>query len=617
MGIAINRVIKKNIFVLVLSTIVLILLITGISFAYFIKEDTSSSNQIISVGSIDASLSSSSQVLSITNLSPKKYEDLDENENVYSFTISNTGSYALKYEVYLIDNTESFISNCIDIGGCIDYSDIPLEKKYFKYINYRLDNDFDTFDEINTSGKKVLGMGTILSGEAKTYTIQIWLDSTSSNDVIGKTASFNIKLDAVAVDSPIETESDDLDVGDIVSIGNEEFYVLSKSDGSVRMISKYNVRTGFDMNGINLYPVDSEEELYNRQDIESISYTNGNNNAKSLINFTDEEHSINQEMCGEVPCYNNYRGSLLEEKIKNYGEYLKDILGADIVVDAPTYEDVNILQTIPDYYKTSFWVRGDTNSSYQDASIVYLDTIQTVDSTALLTNYSGIRPVIMANLGNVRKKVYKNSSEVNVEKDTLENDELVTGSIVSIGEEKFYVISVENDIVRLLAKENLNCGYKNAELIDVNRDTIAQQKTSDYSISLPFSSSLEEENQSLCLDNLGNKVTCYSSYKHSNLEKYNELYREALMKRYGVSVRVDLLQEEDLNNLSYSRLTKSFGSNKLEWVYSTNYWTKIAKDANNINAILSSNKLETKHFDSSDIGLRPVIIIHKNQISNL
>lgn len=610
MGSTITKVIKKNIFISILSVIALIMLATGISYALFIKEDFNTDNQIISVGSIEASLSSSTGVLSISNLSPKKYSSLEPNENTYSFTVTNTGEYTLQYEVYLVDNTNEFLSECEDMGGCPNFSNSRLRPESFNYINFKSGNTIGNFGDIYREGKKTLGTGTILPNEAKTYTIQIWLDPSSSNDVIGKTASFNIKLNAVAIDTPIESDKDELSIGDIVKIGSEEFYVISKSGDTVRMISKYNIRVGVDVTSAGIIPIQETDSLYNRQDPISLGPPLQGDYYNSVIHFTDEDHAIIQRG------FNSYQGSILQEKINSYANYLRNVLGADVVGDAPTSQDLSALKSIKDYYQTSFWTKTNVPDS-TDASLVITYKREVENIEDVLKGYSGVRPVISANIKNIKKKIYLDNTNITVDTTTLQNSNLVTGSIVSIGDEKFYVISETKGVVRMLAKENLNCGYNGETPIDINIDTIAQQSITDEKITIPFSTLSHKNEQDICLDLNKQKSHCFSSFKNSEVEYFANLYKDALYKKYQASVQVDLLTEDDLKHLDYMPLVKSFGANTFTWVYSTNYWTKETTDNENIYTVSKTNKVETKQFEELKVGLRPVVIIHKKQISNL
>ena len=613
----ISKVIKKNIFLVIISFVAFIMLAIGASYALFFQYDANTTNQIISVGTVDASLSSSTGVLSITNLSPKNYSDLEPNENTYSFTISNTGSYTLQYEVYFTDNTATFIHDCQEFG-CQDFSDNPLESSYFNYINYKLDNISSTFSDINSIGKKTIGSGIIMSGEAKTYTIQIWLDSSAPNDVIGKTASFNIKLDALAVDSPIESDKSDVSFGDVVKIGSEEFYVLSNNQNTVRMIAKYNLKVGEDVSNSSTITVDPESQLYNKQDSSSIgTYTPVENNYlyKSVIHYSDSAHYPNQLMCDNLPCYNRYEGSNLQDKINSYVANLRSEYGAEIVGDAPTIEDYNLLKQIPNYHKTSFWTKS--NNSLDNANtytVLYNSDPELVYADAL-EEYSGVRPIILVNAKNIKKKLNLDNSNITVAVTTLQNNEIVTGSIISIGEEKFYVISSNNGIIRMLAKEVLNCRDNLVNLEDM--DIIQETNPVNYDNMLSFSNSQRALSQGTCISTSGTESYCYSSYKNSSIEYCAKLYEDAIYRLYQTSVRVDLPTFIDLKNMDYSSLTKQFKNEDYSWAYSKNYWTKEAATNTNLYVVNNSNNVIEVEYTSNNYGVRPIVIIHESQISNL
>ena len=133
---SLNKVIKSHLLLTVLSGFAVVLLMSGVTYALFQTEHKNSENQVISVGNLDASLSSTSGTISISDIYPKNSSDLAEGENTYSFTISNTGTYDLEYTIYLSNNTAEFVSNNSS------YSDYTvMGTAYYEYINYRMDNE--------------------------------------------------------------------------------------------------------------------------------------------------------------------------------------------------------------------------------------------------------------------------------------------------------------------------------------------------------------------------------------------------------------------------------------------------------------------------------------------
>ncbi len=608
----INKVIKKNILLVILSFVAFIMLAMGASYALFFQYNENTTNQVISVGNVDASLSSSTGVLSITDLSPKNYSDLEPNENTYSFTVSNTGSYTLQYEVYLTNNTESFIQEC-QINGCQGFSENPLESTYFQYIKYHLDGVTNTLSDISRTGKKIIGTGIILSGEAKTYTMQLWLDSSAPNNIIGKTASFNIKVNAVAIDTPIESSKDEVSLGDIVKIGTEEFYVLSSDDGTTRMLSRYNIRVGDDVTSNSLTSIQEDDELYNKQDPDSVGpYTPTTDyfSYRSVIKYTDLEHYEGQGACGENTCYNNYQGSNLQDKINSYANYLRSKYGADVVGDAPTIDDYNLLTQIPNHYKTSFWTKSTDGQNNTNVYSIRYDSDLELTNTNARTDYGGVRPIISVSSKNIRKKLYLDNTTILVDEETLEDNRLVIGSVVSIGDELFYVISHNNGVVRLLAKEVLNCDAQ-------EENTIQAVNIDNYDNMPPFTNDERKELQGICENSNIYSPYCFSGYKHSLAEDCANRYKETIYRLYQTSVRVDLPTFADLIALDYSELTKQFKYAGYSWAYSANYWTKEAKSNTTLYAVNSSNNVVEVEYNSKNYGVRPIVIIHDSQIANL
>ena len=160
------------------------------------------------------------------------------------------------------------------------------------------------------------------------------------------------------------------------------------------------------------------------------------------------------------------------------------------------------------------------------------------------------------------------------------------GTIVTIGTEQFYTIGAEGDNIKLLSKMNI---------------TLENNPIQSPNQNFPRFSGIN------------------STYAGSEVEEYVNNYKTLLESNYGIDI-------SEARLITYDELTDSetFGciefdycSNKYPWIYSTKYWTGSAYDTSNVWFVSASGKLQNLGIRHNSVcGVRPVIVIPKNQINN-
>ena len=188
-----NQIIKSNVRLTILSVIAVIMLVTGMSYALYPREDYNSTNQVITVGTFDANLSSTSGPITLSNI----YPESEPSGSTYSFTIQDSGEYPINFTVYLTDATTSLknSSNAYDAYTTFD-------SNYYSYINYKFDNgNTQNLGAVLSDGKFIIDTGILASGASETHTLQFWLSEFAPNEVIGSVLSLNVNMDATAVSS--------------------------------------------------------------------------------------------------------------------------------------------------------------------------------------------------------------------------------------------------------------------------------------------------------------------------------------------------------------------------------------------------------------------------------
>ena len=195
-----TNIFKKQSFIIVISIITISVIIIGASYALFVSNHQGE-DQTLSAGTLSATFTEDTIISA--NLVPLSDADaLAASDNVYTFSLSNTGSLAMEYKLTL--------SNYLD--GVNDNNMLA-----HKYIKIKFDNEtpvyLDSLPKVDSSKTNeneivyVIKTGIINSGVSnESHTIRIWISDTDSSgaeteeSIIGKTIGFKIGLEGKATD---------------------------------------------------------------------------------------------------------------------------------------------------------------------------------------------------------------------------------------------------------------------------------------------------------------------------------------------------------------------------------------------------------------------------------
>ena len=177
-----NKLIKKQL-VLILFTVVLVgTLVVTTSFAVFEDTKSNAQDQKMAVGDLDITFTGGSAI-NITNLSPMTDTVAkSQTNNLYTFSIANTGTVPYKFTVKL-ENNPSYTSNLLP----------------HKYIRYSLNNGTTKFVSDN-SGLLVEGM--IEAGVTNNYGLRLWVADAETyklpDSTLGQEIHLKINVDGKA-----------------------------------------------------------------------------------------------------------------------------------------------------------------------------------------------------------------------------------------------------------------------------------------------------------------------------------------------------------------------------------------------------------------------------------
>lgn len=187
----INKLIKKQLLLGIVSIFLIAIIVFGSSFALFETSVSNSTDQTISVGDLDIVFTGGSEINS-TGLKPMTDQNaLSETDNVYTFTMKNEGTLNYSYDISLITNP-AYLPGGNNYNANRNLLDL-------KYLRYQLNEE--TIGSLNDSN--VIHMGAIEPSETKNFTLRIWLADAEEyilpNEVLGAELHLSIIVDGQVV----------------------------------------------------------------------------------------------------------------------------------------------------------------------------------------------------------------------------------------------------------------------------------------------------------------------------------------------------------------------------------------------------------------------------------
>ena len=193
------------------------------------------------------------------------------------------------------------------------------------------------------------------------------------------------------------------EVGSEVAIGDEHFYVISSTDSTVTMLSKYNLYVGGEYDGSSWTAYG--DEATGKQSELARGWFAGYSTTNPIIGTTAFSSSTQKGTN-----YSDYSGSIVEGYVNNYKTILEEDYGVDVVearlitkdelTDSETLacvEDDYCSNKYPWIYSTSYW-SGSADNTYSVWNVTsngyFNGNIYNYDS-----NF-GVRPVIIISKSN-------------------------------------------------------------------------------------------------------------------------------------------------------------------------------------------------------------------------
>lgn len=188
-----------NIFAIILGMGIIL----GVSYAIFRSTDVGKKNNIITTGDFGLEINDeSSDGISVTNALPMTFDE-GVKQSPYTFTLTNTGDYAIDYKLSLenlIENEEERMLTTAVRYLLIQGENVDVETKTnedTKLISQAVE---EVVTDENNSEKTVyyIETGTIKAKSSQSYTLYLWIDYDATTAIQGTKFKVRARADGEA-----------------------------------------------------------------------------------------------------------------------------------------------------------------------------------------------------------------------------------------------------------------------------------------------------------------------------------------------------------------------------------------------------------------------------------
>ncbi len=182
---------RKNIVVLMVTLILVVAIVFGLSYAWLRLTKSSNTVNKITAGNLELVLDdTTSEGIKLVNEVPRSYRQGMETKE-YTFTLTNKNSTS-NYSLSLKD-LEKYSDE--DGKETVIAAENRINDSKIRYILLK-DGEVASADKSKILTDRVIDSGTIKKGQTISYTLRVWIDSRAETDIMGKI--FNAQLSLVA-----------------------------------------------------------------------------------------------------------------------------------------------------------------------------------------------------------------------------------------------------------------------------------------------------------------------------------------------------------------------------------------------------------------------------------
>lgn len=171
---------KKKKITYIITLIVLVLVIIGVSYAAFQFTGEGTKENVITAGSLKLTLEETN-IITLANVYPMTDEEASSSGNLSNtFTLENTGSIPVTYELYLDDAS---------VTGT------RLDDKFIKYSMSKTGSSTGTVAPTYLTNR-LIDSGTLPASGSITYNLKVWVTTEIDGDIGGQSWSAKLRVEA-------------------------------------------------------------------------------------------------------------------------------------------------------------------------------------------------------------------------------------------------------------------------------------------------------------------------------------------------------------------------------------------------------------------------------------
>lgn len=199
-----TKIIKRETKIMIGIVVVLVVIVLGVSYSLFMQVNSNTNNQVVTTGTLQVEYASSNGF--ITNDTYKDIVPISNDaaltQKGYEFSVKNTGSLPVAYQVYLYVNKSDYEADKASGNVTGDLFEETGLIKFNLQTNSNGNNDINKLAEQmnkteNGMIKYRIYSGTIPENNSiDTHNLKIWLDEDMDTSYIGKNIYLKLEVNS-------------------------------------------------------------------------------------------------------------------------------------------------------------------------------------------------------------------------------------------------------------------------------------------------------------------------------------------------------------------------------------------------------------------------------------
>ena len=438
-----NESLKKNKMIIIISILILVVLLIGVTFAYLVTTLTGEKEYIVRAGSLNLILTEDNEI-TLEGQIPQE-DSVGMSQDGFTFSVENKGDIETEYTVYL-DDIELSSGETRMPDSALRYS---LEKN-------EEPGEAKDLTAMGANPNRVIDSDSLPVDGKNTYTLKIWIDYDATvEEASGKVFKAKLRVEA----SQPRGEK----VADVLLAGVGENGAINTTDPDQTFITgtdpnNYIWYSGKLWRAVSIDPDDKSVKLVTQWNISTIRNSSGS----TAFEGSDMEDWLNDtSVDGFLGNLRDYENFIKLDSVWNATETTETTKPAETTMVTDAVGLLNIYEYTMSYSGTDYSNGYLNNGLYWWSITPYSSSnVQSVYNSGNVNNYSpssssiGVRPSI--NLKSNVKIVSGDGTIDNPYRLNGDNDTDLSGTLLSTRYSGEYIRfgTGENNLYRIVSHEN-------------------------------------------------------------------------------------------------------------------------------------------------------------------